>query len=272
MKLGGPNGDFMQTRRTISKIYPPFFFFFKGSYIFLTLQKMSIVLNYNYFLLIDDGRINFRIESMLVGKVVEDILNKRTPTNLNISIYPIRYDNLDEYLNLFMQVGRDYVLIGGICGPSGMGKTSIAEAIYNQIFFTFEGSSFLENVGQNSRKPNGLVQLQEKLLSDILLERNVKVRDVNQGVDMIKENLGCKRVLVMLDDVDDLDQLYALVGDRSRFGLGSKIIITTRKVHLLNVLEVDQVFMAQGLPLPPNIQVIELVYFQTNNLPCHCNI
>lgn len=193
---------------------------------------------------------------MLVGKVVEEIVNKRTPTNLHISIYPIRYDILDEYLNLFMRVGRDYVLIVGICGPSGMGKTSIAEAIYKQIFFTFEGSSFLENVGQNSRKPNGLVQLQEKLLSDSLLsEGNVKVRDVNQGVDMIKEKLGYKRVLVILDDVDDFDQLYALVGNRSQFGLGSKIIITTRKVHLLNVLEVDQVFMAQGLPLPPNIQV-----------------
>lgn len=210
-----------------------------------------------------DHSANDRIESMLVGKVVEEIVNKRTPTNLHISIYPIRYDILDEYLNLFTRVGRDYVLIVGICGPSGMGKTSIAEAIYEQIFYTFEGSSFLENVGQNSRKPNGLVQLQEKLLSDILSERNVKVRDVNQGVDMIKEKLGYKRVLVILDDVDDFDQLYALVGSRSRFGLGSKIIVTTRKVHLLNVLEVDQVFMAQGLPLPPNIQAIWEKYQQS---------
>jgi hypothetical protein len=196
-----------------------------------------------------------RIESLLVGTVVEDIIHKRIPTNLNISIYPLRYDTCHEYLSLFLQVGLKDVLIVGICGPSRMGKTAIAKAIYNQIFLTFEGSSFLTGVGQNSKQPNGLVHLQEKLLFDILSERNIAVTNITRGMDMIKEKLCFKRVLIVLDDVDDLDQLYSLVGNRSWFGLGSKIIITTRKVHLLNVLGVDQICLAQGLPLPQNIEV-----------------
>jgi hypothetical protein len=153
------------------------------------------------------------IESLLVGKIVEDILHEQIPTNLNISIYPLRYDTCHEYLSLFLQVGLKDVHIVGICGPRRMAKTSITKAIYKQIFFTFEGSSFLTNVGQNSKQPNGLVHLQEKLLSEI--ERNVTITNVTRGMDMIKEKLCFKWVLIVFDDVDDLDQLYFIVGNRS---------------------------------------------------------
>ncbi|KAJ7961782.1 TMV resistance protein N [Quillaja saponaria] len=208
-----------------------------------------------------DHRGSSRIESLLVGKLVEDIVEKRIPTNLNISIYPLRYDTCDQYLNLFLQVGKDDVLMVGICGESKMGKTAIAKAVYEQTFYTFESSSFLSNVSQNSRQSNGLVYLQEKLLSDILLERNINILNVTRGMDMIKDKLSFKKVLIVLDDVDDLEQLYALVGSRSWFGLGSKIIITTRNLQLLNAFGIDQIFLAQGLPLPPNIQAI-LGHFQ----------
>ncbi|XP_054782827.1 disease resistance protein RPV1-like [Prosopis cineraria] len=204
-----------------------------------------------------DHRGSNRIESLLVGKLVEDIVNKRIPTNLSISIYPLRYDTIHQYLNMFLQVGMHDVLVVGICGESGMGKTVIARAIYDQISFTFEGSSFLENVGQKTRMPDGLVQLQEKLLSDTLSTES-KVGNVSRGMDMIEKKLCSRRVLIVVDGVDDLEQLYALVWNRSWFGLGSKIIITTRTrdLWLLNKLGVDQVYLAQGLPLPSNIQTI----------------
>ncbi|XP_050257780.1 disease resistance protein RPV1-like [Quercus robur] len=212
-----------------------------------------------------DHRASDRIESMLVGRVVEDIINKRIPTNLIISIYPLRYDICHEYLKLFLQVGSKDVIIVGICGPRRMGKTAIAKAIYNQIFYTFEGSSFLSDVAQNSKQPNGLVYLQEKLLSDILSERDIAIANCTRGMDIIKEKLCFKRVLIVLDDVDDLEQLYALIGSRNWFGVGSKIIITTKKVHLLNALGVDQILLAQGRPLPPNIEDIWEKYQQS----CH---
>ncbi|KAL4633413.1 hypothetical protein ACB092_04G121100 [Castanea dentata] len=175
------------------------------------------------------------------------------------------YDICHEYLKHFLQVGSKDVIFVGICGPRRMGKTAIAKAIYNKIFYTFEGSSFLSDVAQNSKQSNDLVCLQEKLLSDILSERDIAIANCTRGMDIIKEKLCFKRVLIVLDDVDDLEQLYALIGNRNWFGVGSKIIITTRKVHLLNVLGVDQILLAQGRPLPPNIEEIWEKYQQS----CH---
>ena len=44
---------------------------------------------------------------------------------------------------------------------------------------------------------------------------------------MIKDRLCFKKVLLVLDDVDDLNQLEALAGDHNWFGPGSRIIVTT---------------------------------------------
>ena len=41
-----------------------------------------------------------------------------------------------------------------------------------------------------------------------------------------------KKVLVILDDVDKLEQLNALARSRDWFGSGSRIIITTRDANL----------------------------------------
>lgn len=143
-----------------------------------------------------------------------------------------------------------------------MGKTVIAEALYDQIRHAFEGSSFLRNVGERSRKSNGILRLQEKLVHDILPSEKYNITSPIQGIDFIKLKLNGKRVLIVIDDVDDVGQLYALVGNRNWFGFGSKIIITTRKTYVLHAFGVDQIFMTQGNPVPLEIQVCfyHLVY------------
>ncbi|GJX79708.1 TMV resistance protein N-like protein [Tanacetum coccineum] len=50
----------------------------------------------------------------------------------------------------------------------------------------------------------------------------------------IRTRLGRKKVLVVLDDVDDFKQLEFLAGAREWFGRGSRILITTRDEHLLS--------------------------------------
>ncbi|PON68160.1 TIR domain, NB-ARC domain containing protein [Parasponia andersonii] len=205
-----------------------------------------------------------RMQSDLLKKIDHDLSEKinASEVNMYISIYPLGYDVCREYLSIFLQVGSDNVLVVGIAGEAKMGKTVIAKAIYDGTFRTFDGSSFLIGVGQKSKKPDGIVQLQVKLIFD-LLGQMINITSVSRGVDVIKERLRHKKVLIVLDDVDDLPQLFALVGSREWFGLGSKIIITSRDLPLLRIFGVDQMFMAKGLPLPLDIQELLEPYQQS---------
>ena len=126
---------------------------------------------------------------------------------MSASIFPPRIDSGIEYLNLLLTVISDDVLIIGICG---MDKTSIAKTVYNQNFLRFEASSFLSNVSKIAEKPDGLVDLQKQLISDILMEDNLSIDNVERGTLMLKRVLGSKRILVLLDGVNKLEQLNAL--------------------------------------------------------------
>ena len=119
----------------------------------------------------------------------------------------------------------------GIYGIGGIGKTTIACAVYNSIADQFEASCFLSNVKEKSSK-NRLVSLQETLLFEMVGE-DFKLGDVNQGIPIIKRRLNQKKVLLVLDDVDKLQQLQAIAGGSDWFGSGSKVIVTTRDKHLL---------------------------------------
>ncbi|KAG7945083.1 hypothetical protein I3843_15G134900 [Carya illinoinensis] len=122
----------------------------------------------------------------------------------------------------------------GIFGVGGIGKTTIAKEMYNRIINQFEESCFLANVRESSKEDQGgLVKLQQTILSDILKDSSLKVSNVDQGINLIMKRLCHKRILLVLDDVDCLDQLEKLCGRCDWFGSGSRIIITTRDDGLL---------------------------------------
>ena len=122
----------------------------------------------------------------------------------------------------------------GIHGLVGIGKTTIAKAIYNRIVDHFEGSCLLENVREKSRTNDVIIQLQENLLSKILLDKHLKVDSVAKGINMIQEKLHSKMILLILDDVDKSKQIENLLGLCDWFVSGSRVIITTRDEHLVS--------------------------------------
>ena len=154
-------------------------------------------------------------------------------------------DSQVEKLMSLLAIGSNDVRIIGIWGMGGIGKKTLARVVYDKVFNEFEGGCFIANVRGESKKCE-LLPLQQKLIREILMDDSVNIRDDYDGVRMIKNRLCHKNVLLVLDNVNQFNQLEKLAGDSKWFGLGSRVIITTRDEHLLTRHKVHEIYEAQG--------------------------
>ncbi|XP_062012758.1 TMV resistance protein N-like [Rosa rugosa] len=120
----------------------------------------------------------------------------------------------------------------GIWGMGGIGKTTLAGAVFNRLSSQFEASCFLANVREESKRC-GLNHLRDELLRELLKEERLRIGTPSVGSTSVRKRLSHTKVLVVLDDVNDFSQLEHLVGEEVQFGRGSRIIITTRDKQLL---------------------------------------
>ncbi|XP_042477141.1 disease resistance protein RPV1-like [Macadamia integrifolia] len=165
-----------------------------------------------------------------------------------------------------LNLGSNDVLFVGICGIGGIGKTSIATALYNRIFKSFEMSSFLANVREEASRPDGLVSLQQKLIYDIF-KKKVEICNSYMGQQLIKEKLRGKNVLLILDDVHSDDQLKRLAIEVNLCGPGSRIIITSRDEHILNLAKVNEIYCPPELDNEQSLRLFSLHAFSRDQPP-----
>ncbi|BBG96100.1 Disease resistance protein TIR-NBS-LRR class family [Prunus dulcis] len=193
-------------------------------------------------------------EAKFIQKILGEV-NKQLYSKYQLDIEHLvgitsRLKVLSNHLDIEKSGSKDVVRMIGIWGMGGIGKTTLAKAIYNKFEGSFEGRSFLANVREviANQPITGLVGLQKQLLNDILKSKgHIKFDSVAKGIEMIRERLPCKRALVIIDDADDLHQLKAIARKRDWFGPGSRIIITTRDKHLLEQVGVDNAYPAEGM-------------------------
>ncbi|KAK3431405.1 hypothetical protein EUGRSUZ_E03285, partial [Eucalyptus grandis] len=192
--------------------------------------------------------LNDRDEADLIQCIVKELSIRINQTPLHVAKYPVGIDSRVQKLICLSQKesADDDVLMIGLWGPGGIGKTAIAKALYNAMMRQFQVCSFLEQVREKSHQSGGLVSLQKDLLSEILVHPST-VYSVAGGISLIQERLCCKKVLLVLDDVDHMNQLNALAGKGNWFGKGSIIIVTTRNKQLLTSHGINRVHRIQTL-------------------------
>ena len=167
-----------------------------------------------------------------------------------------------EQLKALINIELNDVHMIGIYGLDGIGKTTIAKAIYNEISCKFEGSSFLADVREQSKDNVGLLRLQNQLLDDTLAGAYRRKSNIHEATHEISDKLRLKRVLVILDDVDKQRQLDYLVGDSEWFGSGSRIIITTRHKNLVALDGENQSYEPRKLNDEDAIKLFSLYAFK----------
>jgi hypothetical protein len=160
-----------------------------------------------------------------------------------------------------------HVNILGLVGMGGIGKTTLAKAIFDHVRFTYDASCFIENL----KSRNSL-----EILCEILQKFGRDKESTWTLVDaheIMRELLATKKVLLILDDPKDAVQVDEIIPkDVSCLNNGTKIIITTRgwalmenRVDVNGRIEVEKLdedaakklldfyFLVDGAQMPPQL-------------------
>jgi len=128
----------------------------------------------------------------------------------------------------------------------GIGKSTIANAIYRKLIAGFSSGSIVLNVQQEIKRA-GLDDIRKKYFSD------------NPGLKRTK-------VLLVLDDVKDAKQLKDLIGTHCDFGQGSRIIVTSRDKQVLKNANADVIYQVKEMDSQDSLQLFYSCAFKENHM------
>ena len=204
------------------------------------------------------------VESKFIQEIVEEIsYSKLNRKPLSIARYLVGINNRVKTILSDIESNDAHMI--GIYGPGGIGKTTITKAIFNRICDHFDGFCYLENFREKSRTNNGVIELQETFLFEILRDRNLKVGNKSRGINVIIERLSFKRIFLVFDDVDKWVHIENLLGGCDWFAFGSKIIITTRNKHLVATLgKCFSMHEVKELDQDETLELFSMHAFQSN--------
>ncbi|XP_039169730.1 uncharacterized protein LOC104445180 [Eucalyptus grandis] len=134
-------------------------------------------------------------------------------------------DQVNRIMSLMNINDMEQRIVVVIYGKDGIGKTTLAKLIYNRVFCDFDGCSFLTDIKEKTQALGGLRLLRTKLISDILKRELEDVALVNRGNEFFRDLFCDTRVLIVLDDVENVFDVQQLIGNCFNcFASGSRIL------------------------------------------------
>ncbi|KAG7532510.1 Winged helix DNA-binding domain superfamily [Arabidopsis thaliana x Arabidopsis arenosa] len=201
-------------------------------------------------------------EANMIEEIANDVLSK---LNLTPSRDFKEYVGIEDHIakmSLLLNLESKEVRMVGIWGTTGIGKTIIARALFSRLFRQFQGSVFIDKAFisksmkiYNACNPddyNMKLQLQEDFLSKIFGEKDMKIDHLGVMEDRLKN----KKVLIVIDDLDDHVVLDTLAGQTHWFGCGSRIIVITKDMHFLRAHGISHIY---EVCLPPPAVALQIL-------------
>ncbi|MED6136418.1 hypothetical protein PIB30_055965 [Stylosanthes scabra] len=204
----------------------------------------------------------YRNESEFIEAIGKDISEKLSHQFSNASEGLIGIDENLKLIEPLLAIESNHeVRIVGIWGMGGIGKTTIAKAVFDRYASQYEGCCFLQNVREESQKSSPHY-LYEKLVSELLEGENLLVKGSPQARSMyVKKMLSRKKVLIVLDDVDTSDKLDYLTREQMCLGAGSRVIVTSRDEQILIAARVHGIYKVQELSFKSSLELFCLKAF-----------
>ncbi|XP_010440932.1 PREDICTED: probable disease resistance protein RPP1 [Camelina sativa] len=192
---------------------------------------------------------NWDNEAAMTEKIAIDVSNM-----LNNSTPSRDFDGLIgmgahmKEMESLLSLGSDEVRMIAIWGPSGIGKTTIARVLYSQFSENFELSVFMENIKEStytrpvcSDEYSAKMQLQKRFMSQIINHKDMELPHLGIAQDRLND----KKVLIVLDSIDQSIHIDAIAKETRWFGHGSRIIITTQDQKLLKAHGINHIYKVE---------------------------
>ncbi|MCH87669.1 TIR-NBS-LRR type disease resistance protein, partial [Trifolium medium] len=175
-----------------------------------------------------------KLEVGVIETIVQDVIKKldhKFPglSNDLIGLQP-RVEALERLLNPKSEDDAYRVL--GIWGMDGIGKTTLANVLYDKLSYQFDAGCFIENVSTIYRD-GGAIAVKKQILHQTLKEKDLETYSTYR--------LNNIKFLIVLDDIDQFELLEKLDINPKLLHPGSRIIITTRDRHILELYGVIQI-------------------------------